>query len=658
MASSRPTPARPRPRHRRRAPWAGAGAAVLAVTGLLVPAPPALASGGTATNLAPTTLPAATGGTVTADVTLPTLRFTQVGAGSLHAQALSDGGVVYGWGLNFNGVLGEGTTTTRNLPTPVDTTGVLAGKPITQISVGFYHTLALDADGALYAWGQGTEGQLGIGSATSSTVPAAVDMTAVLPGRTITQIHAGGATSFAIDDEGNVYAWGNNASGLLLDGTTTDSTVPIAVPASMFEGKAITQVSSPMASPVLDNPGQNTFADRYMHALALADDGTVYAWGSGTLGQLGDGSSYGATVPVRVDLAPLGGRTVIEVATIAGASFALADDGTVWSWGSDAYGQLGNGSGLTADQWVPVQVDLTPLGAATITQIRGGDNDLLALASDGSLWQWGNLLTGNIESPAPVVMTGALAGKTVTDLDTGTIAHYALDSDGQAYHWGQTLVAGAHFEPEPIAMPAVTLTGVTVCGTPVTGLSLTGGVTGGVATFTAPPHAPGVCPAVFSFSDGSEAFGQITYVGDPHTVTFEGNGADGGATPAQTATLPTPLTANGFTRTGHTFMEWNTRADGTGTAYADEAAYAFDADVTLFAQWTDDGGTPTPSPAPTPPPTSVPGGTPGPPADSGGDLAATGAAFGWPLIGGAGSALLAGIALLLAARRRKAADQS
>jgi uncharacterized repeat protein (TIGR02543 family) len=69
------------------------------------------------------------------------------------------------------------------------------------------------------------------------------------------------------------------------------------------------------------------------------------------------------------------------------------------------------------------------------------------------------------------------------------------------------------------------------------------------------------------------------------TVTFFGNGQDGGATDPQHATSPTALTGNGFTNTGFTFSGWNTSSDGSGTAYADGATYAFDADVTLYAQW-------------------------------------------------------------------------
>jgi hypothetical protein len=128
---------------------------------------------------------------------------SQVAAGYDYSLALTTDGSLYAWGTNGNGQLGNGTTTNSSVPVPVDTTGALAGKTITQIAVGIYYSFALTSDGSLYSWGYNGDGQLGNGTTTNSSVPVEVS---ALPHPALTGITFGGipVTSFAILPNGNV----------------------------------------------------------------------------------------------------------------------------------------------------------------------------------------------------------------------------------------------------------------------------------------------------------------------------------------------------------------------------------------------------------------------------------------------------------------------
>ena len=116
------------------------------------------------------------------------------------------------------------------------------GKTISQISAGNNHSLALDSEGQIYAWGANYNGQLGNGDTTSSNTPVKVDTSGVLAGKTISQISAGGVHSLALDSEGQIYAWGYNDNGQLGNGDTTDSNTPVQTNFSNMLDRSITSI--------------------------------------------------------------------------------------------------------------------------------------------------------------------------------------------------------------------------------------------------------------------------------------------------------------------------------------------------------------------------------------------------------------------------------
>lgn len=137
------------------------------------------------------------------------------------------GGQAYCWGYNYFGGLGTNSNAQALVPVAVNTAGVLAGKTVTSISGGGYHTCAI-ANGQVYCWGYGGNGQLGNNAIDSTTSPVAVDITGILAGKTVTSISSGGYHTCAIAG-GQVYCWGQAGKGQTGSGTTTDILAPVQI---------------------------------------------------------------------------------------------------------------------------------------------------------------------------------------------------------------------------------------------------------------------------------------------------------------------------------------------------------------------------------------------------------------------------------------------
>ncbi|AKJ01174.1 alpha-tubulin suppressor-like RCC1 family protein [Archangium gephyra] len=318
-------------------------------------------------------------------------------AGYSYSVMLKQDGMLWAWGYNAVGQLGDGTTIQRT--TPVQVPGL---SNIIDLAAGNAHTLALKQDGTAWVWGNNSGGQLGDGTTTLRPSPAQV------PGLSnIIDLAAGNGHTLALKQDGSVWAWGSNSQGQLGDGTLSPRTSPIQVPG----------LSNIIA-----------LAAGGTHSLALKQDGTVWAWGYNNQGQVGDGTTTYRASPVQVP----GLSNVIALA--AGThSLALKQDGTVWAWGNNANGQLGDGT--TTHRSSPVQV----AGISNVIALAAGVLHTLALKQDGTLWAWGDNNDGQLgdgtttRRTSPVQVPGLY---NVIALAAGTYHSLALKRDGTLWACG------------------------------------------------------------------------------------------------------------------------------------------------------------------------------------------------------------------------------
>ncbi len=320
-----------------------------------------------------------------------------VDAGSSHALALLTDGTVVGWGQNNAGQIGDGSTTGRTVPTPVPgLTNAVA------VSAGSGFSLAVTADGTAWSWGGNGNGQLGTGNTTARSTPDTV------PGLTnVRAVAAGTFTSYFLMADGTVRAVGSNAGGAGAGGALGNGT---------SGGQSLTPVTVSGLTNVVQ------IAAGSAHGLALKSDRTVWAWGNGGTGQIGNGATSDVTTPVQVSGLP----AIVAIGAGATHSLALGLDGSVWTWGANSQGQLGDGS-QTA-RLVPVQISmpgtgwtlptptltsLTPTAGAVGTSVTVTGTDFGAAPSTSTLAFNGVAATPSAWSPTSItttVPTGASNG--------------------------------------------------------------------------------------------------------------------------------------------------------------------------------------------------------------------------------------------------------
>jgi alpha-tubulin suppressor-like RCC1 family protein len=292
-------------------------------------------------------------------------------AGSGRSLVLCSDGTLAAWGSSS---IGSAETSSSNVPVAVDQSGVLAGKTVIAVACGNNHSLALCSDGTLASWGINTNGQLGTGNTTASSVPVMVSRSGVLAGKDIVAIGAGSSFSIALCSDGSLAAWGGNGFGQLGDNSTTQRTLPVLVNTSgLLAGKTPVAIAVGSA-----------------HCLALCSDGTLAAWGLNSSGELGINSTTQSSVPVLVTRSGtvLLGKTVVALSAGGASSHALCSDGTMAVWGANGFGQLGVGN--TTNRLTAVSVDRSAvLSGRTITFIAGGRIACRVHCSDGSVVTWG-----------------------------------------------------------------------------------------------------------------------------------------------------------------------------------------------------------------------------------------------------------------------------
>lgn len=328
------------------------------------------------------------------------------------------------------------------------------------IGAGEHYSMALKGDGTVWTWGDNSFNQIGDGTTTQRNSPYQVLSNAIA-------IAAGMRHALALTADGTVWAWGENSAGEVGDGTTARRTTPYHIPTLM---------------------NVVAIAAGFSDSFALKSDGTMWAWGSNGAGQLGDGTTTNRLTPIQVP----GLSGVGAIATGEGFALALvtngASVGTVWAWGSNAYGQLGDGTttnrltpeplptatNVTAifanggQRWAMARTSANELllwgvndngqmangavGAANqlvptrtapwtgpLAAVGGGLYHPLIVAKDGTLWGWGNNAYGQltVAASSPVVSVERITAFPLAAMAVGSARHtLAVTEDGQLWAWG------------------------------------------------------------------------------------------------------------------------------------------------------------------------------------------------------------------------------
>jgi alpha-tubulin suppressor-like RCC1 family protein len=322
------------------------------------------------------------------------------------------GDTLWNWGSNSNGALGINNTTSPRC-TPVTT--IAGGTNWKQVSGGDLHTAAIKTDGTLWTWGRNSYGRLGINNTTNRSIP----VTTFAGGTNWKQVNCSSDHTAAIKTDGTLWTWGANNNGRLGDNTTIIRSIPVTTFAGGTNWK---QVSC----------GGN-------HTAAIKTDGTLWTWGGNNFAQLGvNDNSTNRSTPVTTFA---GGTNWKQVSGGSLHIAAIKTDGTLWTWGYNVQGQLGINN-TTSPICTPVT---TFAGGTNWKQVDCGGNRTAAIKTDGTLWTWGQNSSGQLGDNTGITrsipVTTFAGGTNWKQVDCGTINTAAIKTDGTLWTWGSNIFA-------------------------------------------------------------------------------------------------------------------------------------------------------------------------------------------------------------------------
>jgi uncharacterized repeat protein (TIGR03803 family) len=326
----------------------------------------------------------------------------QVRAGADHVLALRTGGTLWAWGRNLNGQLGQGfnqTTIAGNVPVQV---GAMGEWQI--IAPGQAANVAMKADGTLWSWGDNSSGQLGYRGHLLKPVAAQFGPVA--------DAAAGDGHAMILRPDGTLWSFGYNADGQVGQGVTDSAQRP--VPRQPLPGTQWLSIA----------------AGGY-HQAAVRTDGTLWIWGWNADGQLGDGTTITRSVPVQVGT----GSNWLKVTAGRYHTIALRGDGTLWAWGYNSDGQMGNGVASSTDQLLPAQIGT----AADWADVVSGGYHILARKQNGTLWAWGYNFSGQLGDGSTTTRTTPVqigTNTTWAKISAGGYHTVATRADGTLWAWG------------------------------------------------------------------------------------------------------------------------------------------------------------------------------------------------------------------------------
>jgi len=423
--------------------------------------------------------------------------FTRFSLGESHTCGITTDGVAHCWGSDNNGRVGDGGAVGGNLVSPVavDIGDIIGATTFDIISTRHDHTCGLTTDQVVYCWGRDGNGQVGDGGDTSFTVssPRAVVVSEISGANTFSFVETGWDHTCGITTDGFVYCWGNDGNGRVGDGGTIgdDIVSPVAVDTSGISGaKTFSAIStshehtcgittddvaycwghdgqgqvgdggtdlfgiaSPVAVDVSGIPGAKTFSKidaGWDHTCGITTDGVAYCWGHDKQGRVGDGGQTGQDIlsPVAVDTSGItGAKTFIMISAAHEHTCAITTDEVAYCWGHDANGRVGDGGDMGSNIASPVKVDTSGItGAKTFSSIDTKRNHTCGITTDGVAYCWGHDANGrvgnggdtgrNIASPVAVDTTTIPGDQTFSEIFAGREHTCGITTDRFAYCWG------------------------------------------------------------------------------------------------------------------------------------------------------------------------------------------------------------------------------
>ena len=342
------------------------------------------------------------------------LDFKHVSTGLWHSLAITTDGRLFAWGGNAQGAIGDGTTANfRHTPVPI-----MEGTTFAKVSAGG-HSLAITTDGRLFVWGPNTHGQIGVGTAH---IPSPVH---IMEGTTFAHISAGHSHSLVITTDGRLFAWGIGSNGQLGNGEN-GAEANTGTPVHIMPGTTFAKVSAGST-----------------HSLGIATDGRLFAWGSAHLGRLGCGQTAAGqfrATPFHIMV----GTTFSHVVASNNHSLGIATDGRLFAWGSNVFGQIGDGGtvGPGAMRSIPVHIMPGTMFSSISATGHGGTgppSHSFGVTTDWRLFAWGANEHGQLgdgttyDRHIPVhIMPGTL----FTQSDSGASNSVGMTSDGRLFTWG------------------------------------------------------------------------------------------------------------------------------------------------------------------------------------------------------------------------------
>lgn len=364
--------------------------------------------------------------------------WSKVSSGTAYTVAIATNGTLWAWGANNKGQLGDGSYSNRNTPVQIGTANNWV-----DVSAGDSFTIALRSSGVLansntlWTWGDNFDGQLGLG--TSGIFAGKNTPTQVGTNTKWVQISAGSSHVMAINDSGTLlnpnirtlWGWGLNNAGQLGNGVTGEELIPVQIGTATDWGKVVV-------------------GDWY--SIAQKVDGRLFAWGNNEFGQLGLNTTTTTTIRTQI------GTDTDWSSNITAArsqTLAIKNNGTLWAWGQNTYGQLGTGN--TANSLLPIQIGVD----TNWSKVDAGDDHTIALKNNGDTYTWGQNIGGQlgIGTTTATLVRNIIGGSyvtisaswrnTIAIRNDGTLNSWGYNQDGQLGNGTTTNT----YIPTPIACP-------------------------------------------------------------------------------------------------------------------------------------------------------------------------------------------------------------